>query len=90
VSDKTALSLSEDVRRKEDMQEKKWRLDHENKRRTAKKLPLLDKLPDNDTDTDNATGHDSLTAEPGIDKDPVLTEAANVLVDYLPLAAPVK
>jgi carboxyl-terminal processing protease len=90
VSDKTLVSLSEDVRRKEDAQEKKWRLDHENKRREAKKLPLLDKLPDNDTDMDNATGHDNQPAEPGIDKDPVLTEAANVLVDYLPLATPVK
>ncbi len=90
VSDKTVASLSEEVRRTEDAQEKKWRLDHENKRRAAKKLPLLDKLPDNATDMDNATGHDNQTAEPGIDKDPVLTEAANVLVDYLPLAAPVK
>jgi carboxyl-terminal processing protease len=87
VSDKTEASLSEEVRRKEDAQEKQWRLDHENKRRAAKKMPLLDKLPDNATDMDNATVSDKQTAEPGIDKDPVLTEAAHVLVDYLPLAA---
>ena len=89
LGNKSTVSLSESVRRTEDTQEKKWRLDHENKRRAAKKLPLLDKLPDNATDMDNATATDNQTAEPGIDKDPVLTEAANVLVDYLPLAAPV-
>lgn len=90
VSDKTLASLSEEVRRTEDAQEKKWRLDHENKRRAAKKMPLLDRLPDNATDMDNATVTDNQTAEPGIDKDPVLTEAAQVLIDYLPLAAQVK
>lgn len=90
LGNKSTVSLSEAVRRTEYTQEKKWRLDHENKRRAAKKLPLLDKLPDNDTDKDNATGSDNETDEPGIDKDPVLTEAANVLVDYLPLAPAVK
>ena len=90
LGNKSTVSLSEAVRRTEDTQEKRWRLDHENKRRGAKKLPLLDKLPDNDTDKDNATLSDNQTETPGIDKDPVLTEAANVLVDYLPLAAPVK
>ena len=90
IGNKSTLSLSEAVRRAEDTQEKKWRLDNENKRRAAKKLPLLDKLPDNETGKDNATESDNQTETPGIDKDPVLTEAANVLVDYLPLAAPVK
>ena len=90
IGNKSTLSLSEAVRRAEDTQEKKWRLDNENKRRAAKKLPLLDKLPDNETGKDNATESDNQTETPGIDKDPVLTEAANVLVDYLPLAAAVK
>ena len=86
LSDKTTVSLSESVRKKEDAEEKKWRLDHENKRRLAKKLPLLDKLPDNATDREVPADADDKTDEPGIDKDPVLTEAANVLIDYQPLA----
>jgi hypothetical protein len=39
---------------------------------------------------DNATVSDNQTDEPGLDKDPVLTEAAHVLVDYLPLAPQIK
>ena len=92
LGDKTTVSLSETVRKKEDAEEKKWRLDHENKRRLAKKLPLLDKLPDNATDKETVADRDTKDKddEPGIDKDPVLTEAANMLVDFQPQAPAVK
>lgn len=90
LADKTTVSLSESVRKKEDAAEKKWRLDHENKRRRAKKLPLLDKLPDNAGDDEAESGGDGKADETGIDKDPVLTEAAQVLLDFKPLAPKVR
>lgn len=86
LTNKTTVSLSEAVRKKEDEAEKKWRLEHENKRRRAKNLPLLDKLPDNATDNETGVHSDTKADEPGIDKDPVLTEAAQVLIDFQPLA----
>ncbi len=91
LTNKTTVSLSEAVRKKEDAAEKKWRLEHENKRRRAKNLPLLDKLPEDAADK-KPPGHgdDKKNDDPGIDKDPVLTEAAQLLLDFQPLAPKVE
>ncbi|MCX8044506.1 MAG: carboxy terminal-processing peptidase [Desulfobacterota bacterium] len=78
---KTIISLNEEIRRREDAAAKQRRLACENRRRTAKQMPLLSAL-DNAT-ADNATDTTAQLPE----RDPILQEAGRVLADMIALSA---
>ncbi len=79
----TQLSLNEAVRRREMNDDKAKRLDLENHKRAALGEKPLTKLDDSDDDDDGA----AKTKEKDKDKapDPLLNEAAHVLIDALPV-----
>jgi len=84
IRGKPAVSLCEATRRREDGEIKSERLAIENKRRAAKKLPLLEKLSELDSDADNATEE---AVSKKSEDDPELSEAGNILLDYTALKA---
>lgn len=82
----TQLSLNEAVRRREMNDDKVKRLDLENQKRSAKGEKVLTKLEDDD-DADDADTAKVKDKEKDKDKlpDPLLNEAAHVLIDALPM-----
>lgn len=80
------LSLNEAVRRREMNDDKAKRLDLENQKRSAKGEKALTKLEDDDDD-DDADTTKVKDKEKDKDKlpDPLLNEAAHVLIDALPM-----
>jgi carboxyl-terminal processing protease len=79
LREKTSVSLNENVRRKEDEETKKWRLELENKRLIAKNLKPIKDLSEIESKTDDITG------DKAKEDDPLLIESGYVLVDLTSL-----
>ena len=73
---KDTLSLNEAVRRKERTDAEEWELALKNKRQLAKNLPLIETLDELDSEETE-----------GSQDDPLLVEAAKVLLDYAELSS---
>ncbi|MCP4451041.1 MAG: tail-specific protease, partial [Planctomycetes bacterium] len=76
IREKKTLSLNESVRRKERDDTKDWKLVLENIRRIAKDLTPIEKLEELDSEESDAS-----------QKDPLLVETANILLDYVELSS---
>jgi carboxyl-terminal processing protease len=85
VRSETAISLNEAVRRQERDETKQWRLDLENSRRRDKSQEPITELSELESDT-MSTAHGNEDEKP--QEDPVLIEAAHILLDYVELSAP--
>ena len=85
VRSETAISLNEAVRRQERDETTQWRLDLENSRRRDKSQEPITELSELKSDT-MSTAHGNEDEEP--QQDPVLVEAAHILLDYVELSAP--
>jgi len=85
VRSETAISLNEAVRRRERDETRQWRQDLENSRRRDKSQEPITELSELKSDT-MSTAHDNEDEEP--QEDPVLVEAAHILLDYVELSAP--
>jgi len=85
VRSETAISLNEAVRRRERDETTQWRLDLENSRRRDKSQEPITELSELKSDT-MSTAHGNEDEEPR--QDPVLVEAAHILLDYVELSAP--
>jgi len=85
VRSKTVISLNETVRRQERDEIKQQRLDLENSRRRDKCQEPFTELSEIESDTMSAAhgNKDEKSQE-----DPVLIEAAHILLDYVELSAP--
>ena len=85
VRSETAISLNEAVRRQERDETMQWRLDIENSRRRDKSQEPITELSELKSDTmSTAHGNEDERSQ----EDPVLTEAAHILLDYVELSAP--
>ena len=79
IRKKDTLSLNEVVRRKERNDAKDWELTLENKRRLAKNQTPIETLDE----LDSEDSEDSEVSQ----KDPLLVETANILLDYAELSS---
>jgi hypothetical protein len=85
VRSETVISLNETVRRRERDEMKQQRLDLENIRRRDERQEPITELSELESDaTSAAQGNED--EEPR--EDPVLIEAAHILLDYVELTAP--
>jgi carboxyl-terminal processing protease len=85
VQSKTVISLNETVRRQERDETKQWRLGLENSRQRDESQEPITELSELESDTMNAV-HGNEDEKP--QEDPVLIEAAHILLDYVELSAP--
>ena len=85
VRSETAVSLNEAVRRQERDETTQWPLDLENSRRRDKSQESITELSELKSDT-MSTAHGNEDEKP--QEDPVLVEAAHILLDYVELSAP--
>jgi carboxyl-terminal processing protease len=84
VRSETVISLNEAVRRRERDEIEQWRLDLENSRRRDKDQEPVKELSELESDTIN-DAHDN--EDEKSQEDPVLIEAAHILLDYVELSA---
>lgn len=80
----TAVSLNETVRRQERDEIKKRRQDLENSRKRDKRQILIEDMPELESDTISDAHNDEDEQSP---EDPMLIEAAHILLDYVELSA---
>jgi carboxyl-terminal processing protease len=85
VRSETVISLNETVRRQERDEIKQRRLDLENSRRRDKRQEVITELSELESDTMSAA-HGNEDEQP--QEDPMLIEAAHILLDYVELSAP--
>ncbi|MEJ2702559.1 MAG: carboxy terminal-processing peptidase [Sedimentisphaerales bacterium] len=85
VRSETVISLNETVRRQERDGTRQWRLDLENSRRRDKREELIPGLSEIESNTVSAA-HGNEDEKP--QEDPMLIEAAHILLDYIELSAP--
>lgn len=84
VRSETVISLNKAVRREERNEIKQWRLDLENSRRSNKGQEPMEELSELESDTTSDTPDDEDEKD---QEDPMLIEAAHVLLDYVELSA---
>jgi carboxyl-terminal processing protease len=85
VQSKTVISLNETVRRRERDEIRQRRLDLENSRRRDKRQEPITELSELESDTTSAADDNE---DEKSQEDPVLIEAAHILLDYVELSAP--
>jgi carboxyl-terminal processing protease len=85
VRSETVISLNETVRRQERDGTRQWRLDLENSRRRDKREERIPGLSEIESNTVSAA-HGNEDEKP--QEDPMLIEAAHILLDYIELSAP--
>ena len=85
VRSETVISLNETVRRQERDDTMQWRLDRENSRRRDKREELIPELSELESDTMSVAHNNE---DEKSQEDPMLIEAAHILLDYVELSAP--
>ena len=85
VRSETVISLNETARRRERDEIKQRRLELENSRQRDKRQELSTELSELESDT-TSVAHGNEDEQP--QEDPMLIEAAHILLDYVELSAP--
>jgi carboxyl-terminal processing protease len=86
IRSETVISLNETVRRRERDEIKQRRLDLENSRRRDKHQEPITELSELESDAASDDAHDNEDEQS--QEDPMLIEAAHILLDYVELSAP--